>query len=134
MNRLLLLGLILMNFSATIAQLHVSNQATCAAVTQRIIEQRFSVEDQLALNAAPEKLARLNYMYAYSYEFTSDQMILKSQKMLFNVEKYNALRMPSQRVKIMDPESGLTVELYSWNEVEQALDAISAQFHLADSQ
>jgi hypothetical protein len=133
MTKLLLVGIVLLNFSAFFAQVAQTSIAPkVESVTQRYLSQRFSLEDQLVITASPEKLARLNYMYALSYEFTSDQMVLKSQKILFDIEKYNAFRMPSQRVKITDMESGLTVVLYSWNEVEEALLSISTTFQLAD--
>ena len=116
-----------------LAQTLIQQKSDCAAVTQRIMEQTFSVERQLELENSPEELACLNYICAQSYEFEKGQTILRSQKALFNIEAYKQLRRVDQRVTVYDDQSGLTVILYSWNEMETALSDIKASYRLVSS-
>jgi hypothetical protein len=116
-----------------LAQTLIQQKSDCAAVTQRIMEQTFSVERQMELENSPEDLACLNYICAQSYEFEKGQTILRSQKALFNIEAYKHLRRVDQRITIYDERSGLSVVLYSWNEVEAALSDLKASYQLASS-
>ncbi|MBI3237606.1 MAG: hypothetical protein HYZ43_01970, partial [Flavobacteriia bacterium] len=75
----------------------------------------------------------LNYICAQSYEFEKGQTILRSQKALFNIESYKHLRRVDQRVTVYDERSGLSVVLYSWNEVETALGDLRASYRLVTS-
>lgn len=113
------------------AQTVIRAKADCAAVTQRIMEQSFSIDRQLELQNSPEELACLNYVYAQSYEFAAGQSSLRSQRMLFNIEKYKHLRRIDERITVFDEQSGLNVVLYSWNEVETALMHIRSSYQLA---
>jgi hypothetical protein len=116
-----------------LAQALIHQKSDCAAVTQRIMEQTFSVERQLELENSPEDLACLNYICAQSYEFEKGQTILRSQKALFNIETYKHLRRVDQRVTVYDERSGLSVVLHSWNEVETALGDLRASYRLVTS-
>lgn len=101
--------------------------------TQRHIEQSMSVEEQLSLDNDPEQLAILDYVYSSSYGFATNQMVLKSQKALFNLEKYEKLRQQSCNTTIFDEASGLSVTLYSWDEVDKQIGKIKLQYQLADN-
>jgi hypothetical protein len=109
----------------------IERKSDCAPVTQRIMEQVFSVEKQLQLQNSPEELACLDYICSASYEFAAGQTILRAQKVLFNIEKYKHLRRVDQRITVFDEASGLDVILYSWNEVEAALIRIRTSYQLA---
>jgi len=115
---------LVMGTNAALAQLVqnvISTKKDCSSVTQRYLSQTYSIDQQLALEASPEDLACIDYICARSYEFAPGQMALKSQKELFNVESYKHMRRKDQRVTIYDDYSGLSIILYSWNEVEQGL-------------
>lgn len=113
----------------TTALIHSTQE--CAPATQRALSQKYSLEEQLRLNEHPEKLACLNYMYANSYSFPADQMVLRSQKALFDVEKFNPQRSQTMTITVYDEQSGLTVQLYPWEKVNNDLDAIRLQYQLA---
>lgn len=106
-------------------------KADCAQVTQRIIEQMYNYDMQLTLNATPEKLACLDYLYARSYDFAPGQTVLRSQKALINVENYKSLRHSTHRVTVYDEAAQVTIVLYSWNEVEQEMANIRLSYELA---
>lgn len=108
----------------------IQKKSDCAPVTQRIMEQVFTLDRQMELENSPEELACLNYLCAGSYEFEKGQTPLKSQKMLFNIEKYKHLRRVDQRVTVYDEVSGLNVVLYSWNEVEIGLHNVRSNYQL----
>lgn len=112
----------------------ITTKEDCSSITQRYITQAYSVDQQLALNASAEKLACLDYVCTRSYEFQSGQMILRSQKELFNAERYRHMRRIDQRVTIYDDYSGLYVVLYSWNEVEAELVRIRSAYQLLSCQ
>lgn len=114
-----------------LAEKVIREKADCAAVTQRIMEQSYSVDRQLELQHSPEELACLNYVCAQSYEFAAGQSSLRSQRVLFNIEKYKHQRRADQRVTVYDEQSGLNVVLYSWDEVETALMHIRLSYQLA---
>jgi hypothetical protein len=116
------------------AKREIRQKSDCAAVTQRMIEQLYTVDKQAQIQDSPEELACLNYLCAESYEFFPGQAVLRSQRVLFNIEKYKHLRRPNQRVTIYDDASGLKVTLYSWNEVEAAMTAIRQHYQLASSE
>jgi len=113
-----------------VVQKVISTKSDCASVTQRYLAQSYSIEQQLALESSPEELACLNYICARSYEFAPGQMVLRSQKELFTIDTYKHLRRKDQRVTVFDEYSGLSVVLYSWNEIEQALMKIRLEYQL----
>ena len=100
--------------------------------TQRHIEQTLSGEQQLAIQNNPEQLSILDYIYSSSYAFNSDQMILKSQKVLFNIDEYEKFRQQSCNTVIFDEASGLSVTLFSLDEVERQISKIKLNFQLAE--
>ncbi len=108
-----------------------STTSECAPATQRALAQKYSLDDQLKLSENPEKLACLNYMYANSYSFPADQMVLNSQKALFDVEKFNPQRAQTITVTVYDEKSGLTVNLFPWEKVNKDLDAIKMHYQIA---
>lgn len=111
----------------------IQKKSDCAPVTQRIMEQVFTLDRQLELENSPEELACLDYLCSGSYEFEKGQTPLKSQKILFNIEKYKHLRRVDQRVTVYDEVSGLNVVLYSWNEVETGLEQVRSSYQLMSS-
>jgi len=110
----------------------VKSKTDCAAATQRHIEQNMTLEQQIALQNNPEQLAVLNYVYASSYTFSSDQMILKSQKALFDLKKYERFRQQSCNTTVYDDVSGLNVTLLSWDEVDKQISKIKLQYQMAE--
>jgi hypothetical protein len=109
----------------------IYQKSDCAPVTQRMIEQHYSVERQSEIQDSPEDLACLNYICSASYEFAAGQAVLRSQRVLFDIQKYQQLRHPTLRITVYDEVLGLNVTLYSWNEVEAALAAIRQTYRLA---
>lgn len=105
----------------------------CAPVTQRILQQYFTVERQMEIITSPVDLACLNYICAYSYEFAPGQSLLRSQKELFNIENFKHKRLVDQRISIYDEHAGVYVILFSWNEVEARLIAIRKAYKNAES-
>jgi hypothetical protein len=105
----------------------------CSPATQRMLEQSFSVEKQLEIKNSPQELACLEYVCSRSYEFAPGQTILRSQKALFNIQSYKQLRRVDQRITIYDEQSGASVILYSWNEVEAELIKIRTSYQLAST-
>ncbi len=120
-------------FSSAICQKMIQTKSDCAMATQRHIEQTLSVEEQLALQNDLEKMSILDYVYSSSYSFSSNQMVLKSQKALFNIEKYERMRQQSCNTVIFDEASGLSVTLFSLDEVDRQISQIRLQFQLAES-
>lgn len=118
-------------FSSAICQKMIQSKSDCAMATQRHIEQTFSVEEQLALQNDLEKMSIMDYVYSSSYSFSDNQMVLKSQKALFNIEKYERLRQQSCNTVIFDEASGLSVTLFSLDEVDKQIARIRSQFQLA---
>jgi hypothetical protein len=109
----------------------IYQKSDCAAVTQRMIEQHYTVEKQSEIQDSPEDLACLNYICSASYEFFPGESVLRSQKVLFDIQKYQHLRHPTLRITVYDEVLGLKITLYSWNEVEAALSAIRQMYRLA---
>lgn len=105
----------------------------CEAATQRYINSHYTVAEELELKQSPEKLECMNYIMAHSYAFTKDQMVLNSQKMMFNIDQYKQLRKKDSRTVVYDEATGLTVELFSFDEVDKALDQIHARYELAQA-
>jgi hypothetical protein len=116
-----------------LGQKMVSSKAECDLATQRYIEQNYSVEDQLAIQNDSEQLSILNYMYSSSYAFAGNQMVLKSQKAQFDLKKYDKYRQQSCNTTVFDEASGLSVILYSWDEVDRQINNIKAKNQLASS-
>lgn len=110
----------------------IKSKTDCAAATQRHIDQSMTLEQQLALQSNPEQLAVLNYVYASSYTFSSDQMILKSQKALFDLSRYERFRQQSCNTTVYDDVSGLNITLLSWDEVDKQISKIRLQYQMAE--
>ncbi|WP_343747665.1 hypothetical protein [Fluviicola sp.] len=102
----------------------------CAPVTQRLIQANFSTPERLELEKDLLKLSKLNYVMAQSYRFADGQMVLRSQRQLFNAKAYDAYRQKDRRVTVFDSTTGLYVELFSWNEMDQQLSQLDRQFDL----
>lgn len=100
--------------------------------TQRHIEQTLTVEQQLAIQNNAEQLSILDYIYSSSFSFNGNQMILKSQKALFNLDKYERYRQQHCNTVIFDEVSGLSVTLFSLDEVERQISKIKLSFQLAE--
>ena len=133
MKTLLTWVLTLTTTSLVFGQKMVTTKAECDMATQRHIEQNYSVDDQLALQNDVEQLSILNYMYSSSYAFATNQMVLKSQKAQFDLKKYDKYRQQSCNTTVFDDASGLTVTLFSWDEVNRRINEIKAQYQLASN-
>lgn len=131
MKTLLTWVLTMATTTLVLGQKMVNTKAECDMATQRYIEQNFSVEEQLTLQDNNEQLSILNYVYASSYAFTGNQMVLKSQKAQFDLSKYEKYRQQSCNTTIFDEASGLSVTLYSWDEVDRQINKIKLQYQLA---
>ena len=105
----------------------VSKITECAPVTQRLIQNLFTFEQKEKLEKDVRKLNKLNYIMAYSYRFAEGQMVLKSQKQLFDPKQYERFRMKDRTVVVFDSVTGLNVELYSWDEVDKSIAQIELQ-------
>lgn len=108
-----------------------TSKSDCAAVTQRAINQGYTYAQQLELLSNPDKLAVMDYMYAYSYEFAPGQMVLRSHRELINVDNYKHLRHSTSRVEVYDEKTQMVIVLYSWAEVESALIKVRWSTELA---
>jgi len=133
MKTLLTWVLTITTTSLVFGQKMVTTKSECDLATQRYIEQNFSVDDQLELQNDVEQLSILNYMYGSSYAFATNQMVLKSQKAQFDLKKYEKYRQQSCNTTVFDDASGLTVTLYSWDEVHRRINEIKAQYQLASN-
>lgn len=111
----------------------VQKFSDCAPVTQRLIQENFSTEQRLELENDGRKLSKLNYVMAQSYRFADNQMVLRSQRQLFNAKAYETYRQKDRRVTVFDSVTGLYVELYSWNEMDVHLSQIDFQYDVAIS-
>ncbi|WP_343636003.1 hypothetical protein [Fluviicola sp.] len=109
----------------------VQKFSDCAPVTQRLIQENFSTEERLELENDGRKLSKLNYVMAQSYRFADNQMVLRSQRQLFNAKAYDTYRKKDRRVTVFDSVTGLYVELYSWNEMDVQLSQIDFQYDVA---
>lgn len=127
----LLIGLV--GFSQTNTVALIEKFADCAPVTQRLIQANFSTEERLELENDGRKLAKLNYVMAQSYRFADNQMVLRSQRQLFDAKAYESYRKKDRRVTVFDSITGLYVELYSWNEMDVQLSQIDVQYDIAYS-
>ncbi len=115
-------------FSQTNTVTLVEKFADCAPVTQRLIQVNFSTEEK-----DTRKLAKLNYVMAQSYRFADNQMVLRSQRQLFDAKSYESYRKKDRRVTVFDSTTGLYVELYSWNEMDAQLSQIDIQYDIVSS-
>lgn len=114
-------------FSQTHTITLVSKITECAPVTQRLIQNMYTFEQREKLEKDVRKLNKLNYVMAYSYRFSEGQMVLKSQKQLFDAKQYDKYRMTDRTVVIFDALTGLNVELLSWSEIEKMVAQIELQ-------
>ncbi len=105
----------------------------CAPVTQRLIREHFSPREQMDLENDSRKLSRLNYVMSQSYRFADNQMVLRSQRQLFDAKAYESYRQRDRRVTVFDSATGLYVELYSWDEMDVQLARIDAQYDMVSS-
>lgn len=108
----------------------VEKFADCAPVTQRLIQANFSLQQRIDLEKDMRKLSKLNYVMAHSYRFAENQMVLKSQRQLFDAKAYESYRQKDRRVTVFDSVTGLYVELYSWNEMDVQLSQIDVQYDM----
>ena len=120
-------------FSHTNTVTLVEKFADCAPVTQRLIQVNFSTEERIELEKDTRKLAKLNYVMAQSYRFADNQMVLRSQRQLFDAKSYESYRKKDRRVTVFDSTTGLYVELYSWNEMDAQLSQIDIQYDIVSS-
>lgn len=111
---------------STFAQgaVYVESFQDCANVTKKILTESYGDNQIGKLETTPEKLSKLNYVLSSSYNFSPDQLVLSSQKALFDVRKYEHLRKETTQVKIYDEETGLTVILKSQYEMDKELNTI----------
>lgn len=134
MKTLLVLCFSIFGISALFSQsAPITSLNDCAPVTRRVIETTFSIEQQMELNDNILKLAKINFLLAYSYTFADNQMVLKSQKMMFNAKKYDVYRLKDKRVTVFDEVTGLYVELFSWNEIDRQFSVIEQQYLMSAS-
>lgn len=117
-------------FSQTNTITLVQKFTDCAPVTQRLIQVNFSTEQRAELEKDTRKLAKLNYVMAQSYRFADNQMVLRSQRQLFDAKSYESYRKKDRRVTVFDSTTGLYVELYSWNEMDVQLSQIDIQYDI----
>lgn len=117
-------------FSQTNTLTLVQKFTDCAPVTQRLIQVNFSTEQRAELEKDTRKLAKLNYVMAQSYRFADNQMVLRSQRQLFDAKSYESYRKKDRRVTVFDSTTGLYVELYSWNEMDVQLSQIDIQYDI----
>lgn len=117
-------------FSQTNTLTLVQKFTDCAPVTQRLIQVNFSTEQRAELEKDTRKLAKLNYVMAQSYRFADNQMVLRSQRQLFDAKSYESYRQKDRRVTVFDSTTGLYVELYSWNEMDVQLSQIDIQYDI----
>lgn len=127
------LCLSLVGFSQTNTITLVQKFSDCAPVTQRLIQENFSTQQRIDLEIDTRKLAKLNYVMAQSYRFADNQMVLRSQRQLFNAQSYESYRKKDRRVTVFDSTTGLYVELYSWNEMDVQLSKIDVQYDVVSS-
>lgn len=118
-------------FSQTNTVTLVQKFSDCAPVTQRLINANFSPQQRLDLENDGRKLAKLNYVMAQSYRFADNQMVLRSQRQLFDAKSYDSYRQKDRRVTVFDSVTGLYVELFSWNEMDVQLSQIDVQYDVA---
>ncbi len=121
----------LVGFSQTNTITLVQKFSDCAPVTQRLINANFSTQQRLDLENDGRKLAKLNYVMAQSYRFADNQMVLRSQRQLFDAKFYESYRQKDRRVTVFDSVTGLYVELFSWNEMDVQLSQIDVQYDVA---
>jgi hypothetical protein len=125
------LWLSLVGFSQANTLTLVQKFTDCAPVTQRLIQVNFSTEQRAELEKDTRKLAKLNYVMAQSYRFADNQMVLRSQRQLFDAKSYESYRKKDRRVTVFDSTTGLYVELYSWNEMDAQIAQIDIQYDVA---
>nr|WP_294861871.1 hypothetical protein [uncultured Fluviicola sp.] len=127
------LCLSLVGFSQANTVTLIQKFADCAPVTQRLIQANFSTQERMELESDARKLAKLNYVMAQSYRFADNQMVLRSQRQLFDAKSYESYRKKDRRVTVFDSTTGLYVELYSWNEMDVQISQIDVQYDIAYS-
>lgn len=129
MKVLTTLGLLLLGMNLLFCQTApITSLNDCAPVTRRVVETTFTVEQQMDLSDNIVKLAKINFLLSGSYKFLDNQVVLKSQRVMFNAKKYDAYRLKDKRVTIFDEVTGLYVELYSWNEIDKQFIVIEQQY------
>jgi hypothetical protein len=120
-------------FSQTNTVTLIQKMSDCAPVTQRLIQSNYSPEEQLSLEKDTRKLAKLNYVMAQSYRFADNQMVLRSQRQLFDAKAYESYRKKDRRVTVFDALTGLYIELFSWNEIDMQFSQIDIQYDVASN-
>lgn len=120
-------------FSQTNTITLIQKFSDCAPVTQRMIQANFSTQERIDLENDLRRLAKLNYVMAQSYRFADNQMVLRSQRQLFDAKAYEAYRKKDRRVTVFDSVTGLYVELYSWNEMDAQLAQIDIQYDIVSN-
>lgn len=111
---------------STFAQgaVYVESFQNCANVTKRILTESYDENQIGKLETTPERLSKMNYVLSSSYTFSPDQMVLSSQKALVDVRKYEHLRKETTQVTVYDEETGLTVILKSYYEIDKEINTI----------
>lgn len=123
------LGLLLIGLNFLFAQGGpITSLNDCAPVTRRVVETTFTIEQQMDLSDNIVKLAKINFLLSASYKFLDNQVVLKSQKIMFNAKKYDQYRLKDKRVTVFDEVTGLYVELFSWNEIDKQFMVIEQQY------
>ena len=71
------------------------------------------------LTKYPEKLKFIDYLYSKSFEVQEHQKYTTEQFNKIDVNKYNSARKLDSNALVFDEESGLSIVLYSLNEIEE---------------
>lgn len=129
MKALATIGFLLLSIQVMFGQTApITSLNDCAPVTRRVVETTFTVEQQMDLSDNLVKLAKINFLLSASYKFIDGQVVLKSQRVMFNAKKYDEYRLKDKRVTIFDEVTGLYVELFSWNEIDKQFIVIEQQY------
>lgn len=94
-------------------------------LTEIMIQKKYTANEIQELKTNPEKLKIINYLYSKSFEVSEYQKISAEQFEKIDISIYDLKRKLDERVLVFDEASGLSLILYSLNQIESDTQAIS---------
>lgn len=108
-----------------------ANEINLSQHTLLMLEKSYSeIEIQEMKEIDPEKLLFLDYFYSASFQIKEGQNYSNNQILLIDVSIYTQLRSQTEKIEVLDEESGLYILLDS---IETASKQVGAPYHIRNA-
>lgn len=94
-------------------------------LTEVMLQKKYSINEIEELKKYPDKLKSLDYLFSKSFEVSAHQSYSQEQFEKIDILLYDIKRKVDERVLVFDEASGLSLVLYSLNQIELDTKEIS---------